>query len=140
MANTITTQDRNNIRRIFEKVDADLRTKAEAAVAAAKARGEPVVSDVKSIIAQNAIRACLEVIFNECTPYEKVFCIDMAVRIACYIISILPIENHAEAAAIVAQSIPPSLVTRVKAGVVMHGDWNEGGVVRPNIPAKGSLS
>ncbi len=134
---SITNQDRANIRRVFAKIRQDTdRLVAEKV----DRTGTKTHVDIDKIIAaQNAMRTCMEVVFNECLPYDEIFCGEMAVRLAAYAISAAPIERHQVLLEAVVEGLPAALARRVREGVVIRSQWETNGVVHSNIPRKGDI-
>ena len=132
----ITNQDRTAIRRIFQKT----KTDTDRIIEGKRSQGAPVLEQMPNIIAaQNTLRTCMEVVFNECLPYDEYFLAEMAVRLATYAISAAPIERHQVLAGAVVDGIPPALERRVREGVSIRSKWVTGGVEHSNIPTKGEI-
>lgn len=134
---TVTNQDRANIRRLFLKIRQD--TDRLVAEKVARTGTKTHVDIDKIIAAQNALRTCMEVVFNECLPYDDVFCGEMAVRLAAYAISAVPIERHQVLLEAVVEGLPAALARRVREGSVIRTQWQTDGVLHPNIPHKGDI-
>ncbi|MBB4574435.1 hypothetical protein [Rhizobium lentis] len=134
---TLTNQDRANIRRIFAKIRGDTDRLTAEKVRATGASTHPDIA--KIIAAQNTLRKCIEVVFEECLPYDEVFCGEMAVRLAAYAISAVPIERHQDTLEAVVEGLPSALARRVRDGVIIRTEWETGGVRHPNVPRKGDV-
>lgn len=133
----ITNQERAAIRRIFEKVKTELAPKIEARKRELGGQYPEKMADV--IVAQNAIRVCMEVVFNECLPYDAWFCAEMATRLAAYGITAAPIEDHVALTQMVQQGLPDAVANKVRERAIMHTVWTTNGVDHPNVPSKGQV-
>jgi len=133
----ITNHDRASIRTIFEKIRRDIAPVLEKR---AKELGVTVDKQMFDVmVAQNTIRCCMEVVFNQCIPYDKFFCAELAARLAAYSISAAPIEDHSEMVARVQKALPNALATKLREGAIIKTTWMTDGVVHPNVPDRGSV-
>ncbi len=133
----ITQQDRNNVRRIFQKAKADTAPLLQGRADALGIQLDPQMPNI--IAAQNALRLCMEVVFNECIPYNEAFLCEMAARMAAYAISAGPIESHGAMTDATLGALPVALANKIKEGAVIRSSWMTDGVSRPNIPARREL-
>ncbi len=134
----ITDEDRTAVRRIYRKVRADL-TPAIARIEQANP-GLPA-DTAKTLIAQNAMRVCLEVVLRECLPYDQHFLAELGVRLAAYCVTAAPIETHERLSSAVAASIGAAVTEKVRQGAVIHTDWRiPGEGDRPNLPRKADIN
>ena len=133
----VTNQDRANIRRIFAKIREDTDRLTAEKISATGTKTHPDID--KIIAAQNTLRRCIEVVFEECLPYDDVFCGEMAIRLAAYAISAVPIERHQLLLEAVVEGLPAALARRVREGAVIRTEWQTDGVNHPNIPRKGDV-
>jgi hypothetical protein len=134
---SITNQDRANIRRIFAKIREDTDRLTAAKVSSSGVKSHPDID--KIIAAQNTLRKCMEVVFEECMPYDEIFCGEMAVRLATYAISAVPIERHGLVLNAVIEGLPAALARRVRDGIAIRTEWETDGVRHANIPRKGDV-
>lgn len=131
----ITETDREPIRELFRKVSADLAPLLEQR--RKQLGGKLPLEQTENIMrAQNTLRVCMEVVFNECLPYDDVFCGEMAVRLAAYAISAVPIERQPDLLKAVLQGLPVGLAEKLRQGAILHTVWEQGGVEHPNVPEK----
>lgn len=86
----ITTQDRNAIRKIFQKI----KTASDPRVAKLVAGTDAHPEAGKVNAADLAMKVCLEVVLSESQPYGVQFCTDLAVRLSAYMLSLAPEEMH----------------------------------------------
>lgn len=133
----ITNQDLAAIRRIFDKVKVDIEPLIKAKVKANGGLANPQMPNI--MVAQNTLRACMEVVLNECLPYDDFFCGELSVRLAAYAISVVPIERQAALLAAVQDALPATLANKLREGAVIKSTWLTDGVEHPNIPDKGSV-
>lgn len=134
----ITNQDRSAIRRLFRKVKEDTdRLVAEKAARSGGALTHPEMPNI--IAAQNTLRACMEVVFDECLPYGEFFLAEMAIRLGTYSISAAPIERHDVIVDAVVKNMARALQNRVAEGSVIKTRWLTDGVDHPNLPSKGDI-
>ena len=123
--------DRAAIRKIFRKAKVTLAP----LVAAEAERVNHHHPDTLNIMAaQNALRACMEVVLNECLPYDRRFLGEIGVRLAAYAVTAAPIQDHEALIAAIADALPGAVAEKVRQGAVIRSDWLQDGVVRPNIP------
>jgi hypothetical protein len=134
---SITNQDRAHIRRIFGKIRAETDRLTAEKIRTTGTKTHPDID--KIIAAQNTLRRCIEVVFDECLPYDDVFCGELAIRLAAYAISAVPIERHGTVLQAVVEALPAALARRVREGVVIKTQWVTDGVRHPNIPRKGDV-
>ncbi|CCF19083.1 protein of unknown function [Pseudorhizobium banfieldiae] len=129
----ITNQDRAAIRKIFRK------TKEETD-RIIRQRGQPSVEQMPNIIAsQNALRSCIEVIINECAPVDELYFGELAIRMASYFVSGVPVERQVDLLTAVIEGLPPAHARRLREGVVIKTGWVTDGVNHPNIPAESDI-
>ncbi|AID18373.1 hypothetical protein PPF1_60 [Rhizobium phage vB_RleM_PPF1] len=133
----VTNQDRANIRRIFAKIREDTDRLTAEKVRSTGTKTHPDID--KIIAAQNTLRCCMEVVFDECLPYDDVFCGELAIRLAAYAISAVPIERHQVLLDAAVEGLPAALARRVRERVVIKTTWETDGVRHPNIPRKGDV-
>lgn len=119
-------------------VKADLahnRQKIEPLLAARKEPQfqNPEVRFVQS--AQNTLRTCMEATLQEAMPYSDMLCIELAIRLASYAVSALPLERQHEALDRVLRSLPAAHASRLSKGIVIKTDWVTDGVAHSNMPA-----
>ncbi|CDX26944.1 hypothetical protein MPL3356_60629 [Mesorhizobium plurifarium] len=88
---------------------------------------------VKAIIAENFVRASLEVVVEELIPFNLRFIGELAIRISSLVISAAPIEKQEELIAIVGQSLKAAHFPRVADGQVIRTKWETAGRMQPNV-------
>ncbi len=132
----VTNQDRNRIRRLHRRLDAELREKLRETYANAPPN-EPVAPP-NVIVAQNVLRIAMEVVIDESTPFDLSFCGELAIRLATYAISAAPIEDQARLVESVQKSLPAALERYVREGFALRTDWVHPGSDQPspNVPDK----
>ncbi len=136
----ITNQDRAAIRRIFDKTKREIAPLVEARVKEVRANNLDVpVNTLEVMAAQNTMRICMEVVFNACIPYDRMFCGELAVRLAAYAISAAPIEDQARMVSLVQEALPNALATKLREGAIIKTTWMTDGIEHPNVPDKGSV-
>lgn len=84
--------------------------------------------------AQNTLRTCLEATLQTATPYGDRTCIELAIRLASYAISALPLERQDEALQAVTRSLPEAHSSRLAKGIIIQTEWETHGVRHPNVP------
>lgn len=123
--------------RVIKKMLARTREKTDP-LAAKVGANHP---DQKSAIAaQNVLRDCMTVIMNECAPFTDALPIDVAVRMASYAISVLPIEQQETALNSVLILLPEAHARRMRQGIHIDTDWVTDGVHHKNVPGKGDVN
>ena len=84
--------------------------------------------------AQNTLRTCLEATLEAAIPYSRLTCVELAVRLASYAISALPLEEQAQAIQAVVGTLPTAHRQRIARGVSIQAEWQTDGVRHPNMP------
>lgn len=125
--------------RVIQKMMKRTREKTDR-IAEHKFGSEVTEEQKAAIAAQNVLRDCMTVIFNECTPYSEAFPIDLAVRLASYAISNLPVEKQDVAAHLVGKNLPVVHATRLKQGIFLQSTWETDGVQHKNVPGKEDIN
>lgn len=134
----ITNQDRKAIRRIFRKMAKEAGEQTAAlALSLPEHKRETAV---KAVIAQNVLRVCLEVVYEECTPFEEDLCGELAVRMASYAISIAPIERQETILEAVVSSLPPMHARRLRDGIMLTSSWQTPFGEQPNAAGEGKAN
>lgn len=128
----ITNDDRRAIRKIFRKIERDI---APLVQAEAERLNHHSPDTMKTMTAQNAARCCIEVILNECLPYDAHFLAELGVRMAAYLVTAAPIQNHAELIVAIQEALPRAVAEKVAKGATIRTVWEQDGVERPNIPS-----
>lgn len=123
--------DRAAIRKIFRKAKVTL---APMVAAEAERLNHHHPDTLNIMAAQNTLRACMEVVLNECLPYDRRFLAEMGVRLAAYAVTAAPIQDHEALIGLIAESLPNAVAEKVRQGAVIRSDWMQDGVLRPNIP------
>lgn len=136
---TVTNQDINAVRRLYK------RTKENTdrlLVEKVKASGTPLAHQnmPEIIAAQNTLRTCMEIVFNECAPYDEWFCAELASRLAAYALSVIPIERQSHWVAIVQDGLPGALAGKLRDGAVIKAKWVTNGVEHQNVPEKAEVN
>lgn len=127
----ITNEDRRAVRKIFRKIERDIAPLVQAEAERLK-HHDP--ETLKTMTAQNAARCCIEVILNECLPYDARFLAELGVRMAAYLVTAAPIQSHAELIAVIQEALPRVVAEKVAKGATISTIWEQDGVERPNIP------
>lgn len=133
----ITSQDRAAVRRIFEKVRSGTDPLVVAKAQKMGGLTHPKMPEI--IAAQNTLRLCMEVVLNECLPYDDFFCGELSVRLAAYAISVVPIERQSALLAAVQKALPETLANKLREGAFIKSTWITDGVEHQNVPGKGSV-
>lgn len=127
----INNADRTAIRKIFRKIQRDVAPLVEAE---ANRLDHHHPDTLKTMVAQNALRMCMETVLNECLPYDAHFLAEMAVRLAAYAITAAPIQGHDELVRAVVEALPNAVAEKVRQGATIGTVWEQDGVERSNIP------
>jgi hypothetical protein len=136
----ITTQDRANIRAILRKYRDDMTPAVQAAAVRHNLSPLAAIEALKINVAQNTMRTCAEVVLEQCLPCSQSVFLELAVRMACYFVSALPLEEQEQAMLLVQKGLLPKLADMQAAGHVIHTDWTgPGGAAEPNISPRGAL-
>lgn len=85
------------------------------------------------ITAQNALRVCLEAAFEQMLPFGEVTPIDMAIRLASYCLSVLPVDRQVYGLTDVLKTLPDAHQHRMEAGVRIRSTWDMSAVRRPGL-------
>lgn len=80
-----------------------------------------------AIVCQNALRTCMEAAIDQAIPFSAALPVELAVRLASYAISVLPIEQHEAALSAVAASLPAAHRARIAKGVMIQTTWASDG-------------
>ncbi len=88
------------------------------------------------IAAQNVLRDCISVVLNECMPIDDSFCAELAVRLASYAISVIPLQRQDQACRAVSEALHDAHFSRIRAGVSIPATWITDGVEHANVPEK----
>lgn len=122
----ITEADRRAIQKIYRKIGRSL---------APKLAQLPIDDSMaKVLIAQNALRCCMEVVLNEMLPYSEHDLAELGTRLAAYAVTAAPIENHEALTRGIIGGLPVAVEEKVRTGAVIRADWRVDGHVRSNIP------
>lgn len=84
--------------------------------------------------AQNTLRTCMEATLQAAGDYSDRTCIELAIRLASYAISALPLECQDEALDAVVRSLPAAHSLRLANGIIIQTVWETHGVRHPNVP------
>ena len=128
----INNADRAAIRKIFRKVHRDVAPLVEAE---ANRLNHHHPDTLKTMVAQNTLRMCMETVLGECLPYDAHFLAEIAVRLAAYAITAAPIQGHDKLVCAVADALPHAVQQKVSAGATIGTVWEQDGVERSNIPS-----
>lgn len=130
----------------------ELHPTAQALVRAVRAEFERVLDDIGPIMdrrpepqfrdpevrnvqaAQNALRTCLEAIYERMLPYGFTTPIELAIRLASYALSVLPAEHQNEALETFIRSFPTAHRRRIREGTRLEAGWITEGRERSNFP------
>lgn len=128
---------KKHTRDLIKAVKADLRATKEALAPSLAAHPAPEMQnpEVRFVqAAQNTLRTCMEATLQEAGPYTDVTCIELAVRLASYAISAIPLERQDEALGAVIASLPAAHSSRLAKGVIIQTEWETHGLRHPNVP------
>ncbi|HWY14386.1 MAG TPA: hypothetical protein VNX86_04510 [Rhizomicrobium sp.] len=114
----ITQQDRDAIIGIMDKVRDDVAER----LAAANVSG----SISKLVVAEQALRVCLETVLRASLPYDELFLAELATRLAAYCLTAAPFDQHESLAASVGANVPAALRNKVRRGFVIRTEWASG--------------
>lgn len=101
------------------------------------ARPEPEFQDpeIRFVqVAQNTLRTCLEATLQAAMPYSETTPIQLAIRLASYAISALPLEQQDAALRTVIDSLPNAHSVRLARGIIIQTEWETHGHRHPNVP------
>jgi hypothetical protein len=93
---------------------------------------EPEYRNIQA--AQNALRTCLEGILERLVPYSGNIPLELAIRLASYAISALPIEDQEQAVRTFIALFPQAHAGRIRQGIGISTEWVTDGRVRANVP------
>ena len=87
------------------------------------------------IVAQNMLRTCLEATLEQMLPYSALTPVDLAIRLASYCLSALPIESQEESLAAFLKILPEAHWPRIQGGIRLATTWDTPGLgERDNFP------
>lgn len=84
--------------------------------------------------AQNTLRTRLEATLQEAGQFSTVTPVELAIRLASYAISVLPLEEQDHALAMVTATLPLAHSKRLANGVIIQADWQTNGLRHTNVP------
>lgn len=93
---------------------------------------DPEVRNVQ--VTQNVMRLCLEAVFQRLHPFTVATPVELAVRLASYAISALPIEEQELALDNVVGTLPEAHAQRIRQGIALETTWVVDGEERANRP------
>lgn len=133
-------EDRDLIREVkrkFRRVKAELEPRL---LAEAKEPGKAhlEMEDMRNVlVAQNVLRPCLEATLDAMMPVSHLTCLELAIRLASYAISVAPMEDQDKMVELVIAGLPNAHTQRLAQGVVIRTEWKDGedGPLKPNFPA-----
>lgn len=82
----------------------------------------------------NAVRDVLTVFLNELAPFPPQAPVEVAMRVASYVLSSLPIEMQEAGLSDLLANLPATHSRRVAQGMTILTEWQEGDHVRPGTP------
>lgn len=88
--------------------------------------------------AQNALRTCIEALLVKMIPYGETVPIELAIRLASYALSALPIEAQEPAVVAFAEIFPTAHSRRISQGIRLSTTWQTDGRERANFPNRDS--
>ena len=95
--------------------------------------GNPEIRNIQ--VAQNVLRTCMEATLSEMLPYSDVTPMELAIRLASYAISVLPIDRQADALQAVIATLPAAHKKRVAGGIIIKTEWGTSpDAAEPNAP------
>lgn len=74
-------------------------------------------------VSQNVLKEALVGAMTPALPQMAAFYIELATRLACYVITALPADVQEEAALLVRAGLLPKLADMQSAGNILHGEW-----------------
>lgn len=124
------------LREIFQQVRADIRPDIR--------KDYPAMPEfqsdrfIKVLAMQNVMTRSLEIMLEQAAPFDKEVVMDLTLRVAAFMITVLPIEDHEEAMMALAKHIPLFVSEKIKQGTAATNFWirDAASVPTPNIPAK----
>jgi hypothetical protein len=124
---------------VIKKMVAKTRAVTDPQVDARSVHGaHPQVKELMA--AQNVLRDCITVVFNECMPIDRSFVLEMAMRLASYAVSVAPVEDQMILARGVTQLFEDFHLKRMQQGIGIPADWITDGVEHKNMPTKGNTN
>lgn len=122
-------------RREFRRVKAELEPRL---LAEAQEPGKAHLANEEMrniIVAQNVLRPSLEAVVECLIPFSHLTALELAIRMASYVLSITPMEDQAKLVALFQQSFPNAHDMRLAQGVVIKTEWaNDGEAPIANHP------
>lgn len=92
----------------------------------------PEVRNVQA--AQNTLRTCIEAVLKDSAPYSDLTCGELAIRLASYCISAVPLERQDELLSHVIAVLPAAHSKRLAQGIIIQSEWETNGVRHENVP------
>lgn len=77
------------------------------------------------VVSQNVIRDCMIHVTNQAMPQQRPYFLELAVRLACYLITALPLEEQEQAAILVREGIMNKLGDMQSAGHGFKTEWGD---------------
>lgn len=126
------------VQREFDRVAADLQERLDKLVADGNGLyANPEVRNVQ--IAQNTLRTCMEATLQKMMPYTHLTAIELAIRLASYALSTVPMEDQDMVKAQFMESFIPAHDMRMARNVRIDIQWRmEDGRDVPNFPDDGT--
>jgi hypothetical protein len=85
--------------------------------------------------AQNVIRTCMEASLQEMLPYTHEVSVELAIRLASYSLSIVPMEDQDYVMALFMKNFSYAHERRMDQGLRIETQWaDDNGAVQPNFP------
>ena len=102
----------------------------------AKSEPEFQLEEIRNLqYAQNTLRSCMEAALQLMLPYSHVTAIELAIRLASYSLSIVPMEDQDAVVHSFLQTFVLAHEKRMANGVRIHAEWQfDDGRKLPNFP------
>lgn len=128
----------HQVQREFDRVQADLQARLDKLVADGNTLYDnPEIRNIQ--IAQNTLRTCMEATLQKMMPYTHITAIELAIRLASYALSTVPMEDQDMVKAQFMESFIPAHDMRMARNVRIDTQWRmEDGRDVPNFPDDGS--
>lgn len=126
------------VQKEFDRVAADLQSRLDKLVADGNMLySNPEVRNVQ--IAQNTLRTCMEATLQKMMPYTHLTAVELAIRMASYALSTVPMEDQEIVVAQFMQSFVSAHEMRMARNVRIDTQWRmEDGRDQPNFPDDGT--
>ena len=116
-----------DLERAIKREYARIHRKMEAAVREAVRKNPlmPIEYALGIVVSQNVLRDCMVAVTNEAMPQPRAYFLELAVRLACYLITALPVDEQEMGAMAVQQGIMNKLGEMQASGHVFNTEWGD---------------